>query len=190
MTPDQLQIDSTFPHNWRAEILPARPLILPPRHFVYPREAEEIERRALELLVTPGTESSQPFLATCALGFRDSSVPTGVWAAPNPDELCACSGGYAYLIDTVNPTRFNMVPYRPVLEIRPIPYQNLLLFVGHQSIFAWGGSGLAWESPKLSDEGVTIIGCEKSLLRGHGWEMFADKDRPFTLDLATGLLLP
>lgn len=31
-------------------MLAARPLILPPRHFVYPRDAEEVERGALEVL--------------------------------------------------------------------------------------------------------------------------------------------
>ena len=46
-------IDLRFPRKWEAEILPARPLILPPRHFVYPREAEEVERGALEIMVRP-----------------------------------------------------------------------------------------------------------------------------------------
>ena len=35
-------IDLTFPHHWQAQILSARPLILPNRHFVYPRDAEEV----------------------------------------------------------------------------------------------------------------------------------------------------
>src|SRR5579863_5861468 len=46
-------VDFSFPHRWKAEILAARPLILPPRHFVYPREVEEIERGALEVMVRP-----------------------------------------------------------------------------------------------------------------------------------------
>jgi len=91
-----------FPHNWHAEILAARPLILPTRHFVYPAQAEEVERGALEVLVRPGAlDSSTPsreFLATCALGFRDPAMPTGLWSCPNPDEICAVSGGYAYMI--------------------------------------------------------------------------------------------
>jgi hypothetical protein len=44
-------VDLTFPHNWQAEILAARPLILPKRHFVYPLNAEEVERGALEVLI-------------------------------------------------------------------------------------------------------------------------------------------
>lgn len=180
-------IDLTFPHRWEAEILPARPLILPPRHYVYPREAEEVERGALEILVRPSAEA-QPFLATCALGFRDPAVPTGLWACPNPDELCAVSGGYAYVIDTTAPERFTMIAYRPVLEVRVSVEHNLALFVGHRRILAWGARGQAWESGKLSDEGVAITAIEGDALLGRGWELLSDQEKPFALDLRTGLV--
>lgn len=177
-------IDLSFPHHWRAQILLARPLILPPRHFTYPTQAEEVERGALEVMVNP--EGAQPFLATCALGFRDPIVPTGLWSAPKPEEICAVSGGYAYLIDTTAPERFTMLPYRPVLEVRPIAGSGLLLFVGHRTILAWGGDGQEWESGKLSDEGLTVSAVEGGLLRGMGWNMMADKETPFALDLRNG----
>ncbi len=209
-------IDLGFPHAWQADILAARPLILPQRHYVYPREAEEVERGALEVLIQPnkmgasgpgsprtglrsrggGLDSETwderactplPFLATCALGFRDPIVPTGLWSTPNPNEICAVSGGYAYIIDTTQPDRFTMIPYRPVLDIRTALAEHLLLFVGHHSILAWGPNGQVWESGKLSDEGLTITAIENGLLRGAGWELASDKETPFTLDLKTGL---
>jgi hypothetical protein len=178
-------IDLTFPHRWQAQILPARPAILPARHFVYPRNAEEVERGALEVLVKPSPES-QPFLATCALGFRDPAVPTGLWSAPHPEEICAVSGGYAYLIRTTAPEQFTMIPYRPVLAVLPAPAASLLLFVSHRNVLAWGHNGQVWESEKLSDEGVTIAAIEGDLLRGTGWQMRTDKETPFTLDLRSG----
>jgi hypothetical protein len=178
-------IDLSFPHAWKAEVLPTRPMILPPRHYIYPREAEEVERGALEVLVRPD-DAKDPFLATCALGFRDPVVPTGLWSAPNPKEICAVSGGYAYLIDTTAPERFTMIPYRPVLAVRTIKETALLLFVGHHSILAWGPDGQAWESGKLSDEGVTITAIQDGTLHGMGWELITDKETPFTLDVHTG----
>lgn len=223
-------IELSFWHQWQAEILPGRPLILPPRHFVYPREAEEVERGALEILVRPsatqmarppstqhepesfvsghefsradsrptrsgasapeGTASAikeQPFLATCALGFRDAAVPTGIWACPDPKEMCAVSGGYAYILDTSAPERFTMIPYRPVLEVRAAVEAGLLLFVGHHSILAWGAGSRSWESEKLSDEGVTITAIRSGQLHGTGWKMITDKEMPFALDLRSGL---
>jgi|HubBroStandDraft_6_1064221.scaffolds.fasta_scaffold680853_2 hypothetical protein len=179
-------IELSFPHRWQAEILPARPAILPARRFVYPREAEEVERGAMEVLVRPGLLDAQPFLATCALGFRDPAVPTGLWSCPNPDEICAVSGGYAYLIDTAAPERFTMIPFRPALEVRTLPAEELMLFAGHHAILAWGRDGFAWQSEKLSSEGVTITGIESGLLRGLGWDMMTDKETPFVLDLTSG----
>lgn len=187
--PDPI-IDLSFPPRWQADILAARPLILPPRHFIYPRAAEEVERGALEVMIRPDAADARPFLATCALGFRDPVVPTGLWSTPNPREICAVAGGYAYLIDTVAPEHFTMIPYRPVLELLAAVAEGLLLFVGHYSILAWGPNGQAWESAKLSDEGVTIAEIDGAVLCGTGWEMMSDREEPFRLDLRTGSLLP
>jgi len=202
-------VDLSFLCTWKAEILDIRPLILPPRHYVYPLEAEEVERGALEVLVrpnfrptavqaqvsesrpgAPGSSDLRPFLATCALGFRDPNVPSGVWSAPNPSEICAVSGGYAYVINTIAPERFTMIPYRPVLEIRTAPVEQLLLFIGHYRILAWGWHGQAWESDKLSAEGITVTAIETGRLRGMGWDLMSDKETPFVLDLRTGKSLP
>ena len=179
-------VDLSFAHRWQAEVLAARPAILPARHFTYPRDAEEVERGALEVMVRPG-QDAQAFLATCALGFRDPAAPTGLWSAPTPDELCAVSGGYAYLIDTRAPEGFTMIPYRPVLKVQAVVEAGLLLFVGHRTILAWGANGQAWESERLSDEGVAISAIEGGVLRGVGWEMRTDKETPFTLDVRSGV---
>jgi hypothetical protein len=183
-------IDFSFPHSWHAEVLASRPPILPQRHFVYPRETEEVERGALEVLIRPGPAGAQPFLATCALGFRDPAAPTGLWSTPKPEEICAIAGGYAYIIDTTTPERFTMISYRPVLQILPVVAEGLLLFAGHHTILAWGREGQAWESAKLSDEGVTILGVEAGVLHGTGWQMQTDKETPFALDVRSGTLTP
>jgi hypothetical protein len=175
-------VELAFPRQWRVEILAAQPAILPARRYVYPRAAEEVERGALEVLVHP--REGQLFLATCALGFRDAAVPTGVWAMPNARELCAVAGGYAYVIDTAEPERFTFVAYRPVLEVRAVA--GLLLFVGHRAITAWGTNGQAWETEKLSDEGVTITGVEGGRLRGTGWKLMTDAETAFAIELETG----
>jgi hypothetical protein len=197
-----------FKHHWRATILERRPLILPQRRYVYPREADEVERGALELLVTPGSpvtsqlraggfpagsaaHSSQPFepfLATCALGFADPLAPTGVWSCPQPTQLCAVAGGYAYLIDTSCPERFEQIAYRPVLAVHAVCDRRLLLFIGSNAILAYDAGGRAWESPRLSDEGVSVTSIEDGLLRGRGWQLATDQETPFTLDLETGLI--
>lgn len=181
-------IDLSFHHTWHVEVLPSRPLILPPRHFVYPREAEEVERGALEVLIRPSA-GEPAFLATCALGFRDPAAPTGLWSTPEPETICAVAGGYAYLIDTIAPERFTMIHYRPVMQILPVVEEDLLLFAGHHSILAWGRKGQAWESGKLSDEGLTILRVDNGVLLGAGWDLQTEKEIQFRLDVRSGKTL-
>ena len=68
--------------------------------------------------------------------------------------------------------------------------QGLILFISHHTILAWGHDGEAWESERLSSEGITVEGIEVEdgipKLRGQGWDLMTGKDTPFTLDLRTG----
>jgi hypothetical protein len=177
-------LELAFPHSWTVDVLEKRPLIAPARQFVYPQQAEEVERGALELLIKPA--GADVFLATCALGFADPAAPTGVWSCPHPDWLCSVSGGYAYLIDTIQPQQWSMIPYRPVLGVRALRAQQLLLFIGHHSILAWGRNGIAWETPRLSWEGIEITSIVGGMLHGSGWDLITDSNTIFAIDLKTG----
>jgi hypothetical protein len=177
-----------FAYNWTAEVLKTGPLIAPARQFTYPQqiagEEDALARGALQLLIRPANGGT--FLATCALGFTNPTMPTGIFACPNPDELCAVAGGYAYIIDTLHPERSTHIALKPVTEIRSLPANNLILFIGFHSIVAWGQQGQAWESARLSWEGVRITKVVENTLHGTGWNLHTDKEIPFTLDLLTG----
>jgi hypothetical protein len=177
-----------FPRNWSAEILKAPPLIAPARQFVYPQriagEEDAMARGALQLMVNP--LSGGTFLATCALGFTDPAMPTGIFACPNQQEMCAVAGGYAYVIDTVQPNHCIHIALKPVVEVRTLIAQELLLFVGFHSIVAWGRNGLAWESGRLSWEGIRITSIEADVLHGTGWNLLTDREVNFSLNLRTG----
>jgi hypothetical protein len=176
--------DLSFPANWRVDVLRERPLILPRRQYVYPAVVEEVERGALELMVRP--EAGESFLATCALGFASPEVPTGVWTCPDAAMLCAVAGGYAYMIDTRAPERFQQIGYRPVTEVKPLAEARLLIFASFHSIEAWGADGRLWQTARLSWEGVRLTEASATELKGWGWDMRTDREVPFTIDLATG----
>jgi hypothetical protein len=176
--------DRSFPASWKAEVLAERPAILPRRHFVYPAVVEEVERGALELMVRPA--EGEAFLATCALGFASPAVPTGVWSCPDAAMVCAVAGGYAYMIDTRSPERWQQVGYRPVTEVRPIPAAGLLIFVSFHSVEAWGVAGRLWQTARLSWEGLRLGEATETELRGWGWEMRTDTEMEFVVDLRTG----
>jgi hypothetical protein len=180
----QTLIDCTFAHEWEAEVLASRPLILPSRQFVYPLQVEEVEHGALEIMIRPA--GSAPFLATCALGFAGSGVPSGVWACPDAASICAVAGGYAYLIDTRDPARWEQVVYRPVTAVTAVAEQDLLIFSSFHSLLAWGREGKAWQTGRLSWDGIRITSIQRETLLGFGWEMKTDQELPFEVDLKTG----
>jgi hypothetical protein len=177
-----------FPHTWSVEILKTPPLIAPARQFTYPHqiagEEDALARGALQLMVRP--VSGGTFLATCALGFTDPAMPTGVFACPNAVQMCAVAGGYAYVIDTTQPERSTHIPLKPVVEVRPLVEQGLLLFVGFHSMLAWGRDGLVWESARLSWEGIRITSIDGNELHGMGWNLLTDREVSFSIDLLTG----
>ena len=177
-----------FPRSWSAEVLRAAPMIAPARQFVYPQriagEEDALNRGALLLNVRPATGGM--FLATCALGFRDPSLPSGVWSCPDPDRMVAVAGGYAYLVDTLHPDRCDLMEQRPVTHLLPVFEEGLLLLAGFHDVLALGAEGVRWRTGRLSWEGLTLNSVDQGTLRGVGWDMFADTDVPFTVDLHTG----
>src|ERR1700722_9410719 len=172
-----------FSKTWSVDRLKTAPLIAPARQFTYPQqiagEEDALARGALQLLVRPATGGT--FLATCALGFTNPTMTTGVFACPNPQQMCAVAGGYAYVVDTAQPECCTHIELKPVVEV------GLLVFVGFHAIVAWGRQGLAWESARLSWEGVRITSIEGDVLHGVGWNLLTDREAGFSLDLLTGL---
>ena len=142
-------------------------------------------------LRTGGMNTASPYLATCALGFTDPSMPTGVWSCPNPQELCAVAGGYAYILNTASPEVSTHIPLRPVVEVLPLPEHGLLVFAGFHNILAWGREGFAWQTARLTWEGLRLAGISADehgtpQLRGLGWNMHTDKEVEFAVNLSTG----
>lgn len=177
--------ETTFPHNWQVEILEAPPLIAPAQHYIYPQAVEEVERGALQIYFRsrPGGETA---MATFALGFADSSLPHGVWSCPNPRQMCAIAGGYAYVIDVDSPEHWMQIPYRPVTWVDAAPEHKLLLFASFHRLWALGVEGKAWETKRLSWEGLRVTEIDGRHLHGFGWELDTDTEVPFTVNLTTG----
>ena len=177
-----------FAQTWQARILTAAPLIAPARQFVYPLhvpgEEDAMGRGALLLDIKPASDAN--FLATCALGFRDPSLPTGVFACPRAEDLLAVAGGYAYLIDTLAPARCLHLPLRPVTQILSAPTDNLILLAGFHNVIAVSANGVQWQSARLSWEGVTLSEIRDHRLYGTGWNLQTDRELPFSIDLGTG----
>ena len=180
--------DRTFPATWSAQLLTAPPLIAPARQFTLPfpvpGEEDALARGALQILVKP-TPGGQ-FLATCALGFRDPGLPSGLWSTPTPDTLLAVAGGYGYLVPTGAPEATTHLHPRPITAVLPAPEAGLILLAGFHDVTAVGSAGTLWQTARLTWEGITLGEVRGGQLHGTGWNMQSDRDIPFTVDLQTG----
>ena len=169
-----------------SSILPSRTLAgdcarAPPAHRAGPalrlsarsRRGRTRRTRVVDSAHTRATLSSSPPSPSA------SPIPPcqpDVWSCPNPEWLCAVAGGYAYLVNTANPQQWEHVEYRPVLAVTPLLSQQLLLFSGHQSLIAYGANGKAWETLRLSWEGIKILEVREASLTGLGWDLMTDQE--------------
>jgi len=94
--------------------------------------------------------------------------------------------GLLYVVHAAAPEEFTQIVFRPVLEVRTLVSHNLLLFTGSHALLAWGASGLAWQTPRLSSEGLRITEVRDKQLHGFGWDVITDRETPFAIDLRTG----
>jgi hypothetical protein len=179
------RVDFVFPRNYEVKILASAPLAHPAEKlYHYPTELEEHDRTGAYLRVAP--RDGVTWAGFFALGFESDQVISAVCSCPDADSLCVVVGGYAYVVKTTDPTEWLRIEQRPVIEMRTLPEQGLLLFTGFTTISALGRTGLAWITERLSWEGISITEISGQTLRGVGWDALTDMQVPFEVDLQTG----
>lgn len=178
-------INLIFPHNYGVTLLESYSLVHPAEKLhQFPAELEEGDRSGLYLRVIP--KESAVWIGFFALGFESTQVAHGIFSCPDPDWLCVVAGGYVYVVDTANPSRWMQIEQRPVVEVRPVPDLKLLLFTGFTTITGLGASRQLWTTERLSWEGVHITEIRGKVMHGFGWDAITDKEVPFEVDLLTG----
>ncbi len=170
--------------GWSARMLAGAPLIAPARMFTFPLaiagEEDALARGALWLEVKAAGQGT--FVAQCARGYATAGVAHGLWR--KGDGLLAVAGGYAYVIAPSAPERTVLLPLRPVVGVLHISALGRAVLVGFNTVLVVAG-GESWESGRLSWEGVTLTSYEGEVLHGTGWDMVADEEVSFELNLRT-----
>lgn len=180
-----LRQDFTFPKNYEIRVLESYGLVNPLETFhQFPAELEESDRTGSYLRVVP--KQGNAWIGFFSLGFDSDQVVNAIYSCPNADSLCVVAGGYGYVVNASDPAQWMRVEQQPVVDVRALPEQKLLLFVGFHTISAFGPAGLLWTTERLSWEGLSISRIDQATLYGQGWDAIADKEAPFEVDLATG----
>ncbi len=111
---------------------------------------------------------------------------SGIFATPCPDDLCVVNAGCAYLVATLTPTRYELIPAVPVKHVVRVPDRDILVFVDYVRLTAIGPAGFLWQSPDVSWDGIKLLELSSASIRGLGWDSPADRDVEFLIDVETG----
>jgi hypothetical protein len=180
-----LRQDFIFPKNYEIRVMDSYGLVNPLERFhQFPSELEERDRTGPYLRVVP--QQGNAWIGFFSLGFDSDQVVNAIYSCPDADSLCVVAGGYGYVVNASDPSRWMRVEQQPVVDVRALPDHKLLLLAGFHAITAFGPLGLLWTTERLSWEGLSISRIDQAKLYGLGWDAIADKETPFEVDLATG----
>ena len=180
-----IRFNFVFPRNYEVKVLESYSLVSPlEKLHHFPAVLDEGDRSGIYVRVTPS--KAKMWVGFFAMGFESEHAARGLYSCPDPDSLCVVVGGYAYLVNTLDPEHWMQLEQRPVMDVRPVPEFKLLLFVGATTISAIGASGWLWTTGRLSWEGITISEITQNMLHGTGWDAIKDQEVPFEVDLTTG----
>ena len=90
-----------------------------------------------------------------------------VCACPNMKFLCVIANGQGYLVDTTNPSSFDMISLSPIIDLAEAPKLGVLVLHDYCSAKVISRNGVLWCKYLASDE-LSII-CVEEEIRFFSW---------------------
>ena len=146
-----MNFDLTFPASYRVEMLPEYPGGEIPNLFYFPPRAAG-GTEGVVLRVTP---ENGGVWTGCFSPFTRTPV---LIAAPQPDWLFVLADRSGYTVNTRQPSEWSWISSDAITGVQIVRDHGLILFADHDTITAYGRSGIVWRSERLC-----CYGSEKSL---------------------------
>ena len=188
-----LEVDLKFAHTYEVEELRDFPgtgkFAVPLLYFPPPKARPEHD--GLWLKVSPSTGA--PWIGVFAFGYESPVAISRIVSSPDPNRICVISKGGAYIVKVDQPEVWEQIPLMPVLDVRPIPEDKLLVFSDFIRLAAYGRDGLAWRSPRVCWDELKIVRVTPDAIEGMGVDPTNSitREMRFVIDLKTGRsLLP
>jgi hypothetical protein len=183
-----LERDFQFPHRYEIDEVPElpgsgrSPLAL---HY-FPRSSAGPEQDGMWLLVRP--EDGDPWIGIFAEGYGSPPACSRILSLPDPNRICVVSSGAIYIVLARDPANWEELPLLPVTDVRALPEAGLVIFAGFQRLLALGRDGIAWKTPRLCDDRLTISTITSERIAGVGYDPggSGECDLSFAVELATG----
>jgi hypothetical protein len=172
-----------FPHNYDVEVGIDWPSA-GQRVVRYRRKNTGSSKDGLMALISPRDGDSWYGLFEFGYGYPQSS---GAYSTPDPSMLCVVACSDAFVVHAEDPNNWTIVPCPPIVDVRPVPEANLILFSHVTTISAYRANGILWKTEELAFDGLSIVSNDSRTLSGVTDPCPCHDEAPeFTVDLATG----
>jgi hypothetical protein len=181
---DSGRLDLTFPHRYEVEL----EVELPPcpgneKVFYFPEEPYRGGRSG-GLLVRIVPDAGQPWIGMFA---GEGEGVDKVLSTPDEHRVCVVSEGAGYMVCADAPTRWERVQCGPILDVRPIPERQLLVFADFCRLVAYGREGVAWTVKQFHGDDLRITHVSPEHIKGLAYDVTRGRVVEFVLETQTGL---
>ena len=176
-------MDATFAHSYECERLNETPRTAP-AHYYFPGASTKGGRDGILVEVRP--ERGQAWLGTFAFGQVTPKGVSGIFTTPDPQRLCVVSSGEGYLVSANTPTEWEAIRATPILDVRSIRAQGIIVFADYTTLVAYGQTGMKWKTKRLTWDSLKITEVTDAFIKGEFWDIRSEATASFVVDLATG----
>ncbi|MGH2770361.1 MAG: hypothetical protein ACRDJF_07565 [Actinomycetota bacterium] len=175
-----VRFEQVFPAAYAVEVLES----VPDDSHVFERPGSS---RSGEVAIEVVTDTGQRWVGVAKAGAPSvREALSGAFSTPTKTGLCVVARGDASLVDVDTPERFEILDTAgPVVAVRPVVSDGLLLLASPWAVTALGEDGVRWQTGRLAIERIRLDEIEGGRLAGVA-DPDDDEPRDFVVDLQTG----
>lgn len=175
-----VKFDDAFPAGYEVEVIES----IPDDAFVFEGPGST---RSGGVVIKVATEGGRRWVGVARAGGPSvQGALSGVFSTPAKTRLLLIGRGDAFLVDVDAPERFEALDTGgPVVAVRPVAGEGLLLLASPWTITAIGADGVRWQTGRLAIEGIRLDEVQAGQLAGVA-DPDDDEPRDFVVDLRTG----
>ena len=177
-------LEESFERDFDCEQLQELPHDDTQTRFYYPGATTMGGQDGLIVRVRPHEGGS--WVGVFAFGKLLPKGKNGLYSWPDPKVLCVVSRGQGYTVQVDEPSKYQLLDVHPILGVFSIPGERIVVFSNYTELVAYGKSGIAWVSERLSGDGFTVNSVSDTHIEGGTWDPRMDRDVRFRVDLRNG----
>jgi hypothetical protein len=138
------------------------------------------------LIVEVVSSEGKSWIGVFAFGEFSRNGISGVYSTPDPNSFCVISKGAGYIVSSNNPEVWQEVEAIPVMDVRAINYQKIIVFADYTELVAYDEAGIKWITERLAFDSFIITEVTDFTLKGDFWDIRYEANSTFEVDLVTG----